>query len=145
MEQEPHPRPSSEASPLSGMLSSLLSNPEMMEKLRAMVGQLPSVGEPSAPSASEPSPSPIPADGLATVLSDPKLMSELPQIMTMLRPMLGAAAPTVSPSPKKERNAEDCRNDLLLALKPYLSPERCEMVEYLIRVGRISDLLRALQ
>ena len=37
------------------------------------------------------------------------------------------------------------RESLLLALKPYLSPERREMVEYLIRVGRISDLLRSLQ
>jgi len=37
------------------------------------------------------------------------------------------------------------REALLLALKPYLSPERCDMVEYLIRMSRISDLLRSLQ
>ena len=144
MEQEHLSQSQSEASPLSGMLSSLLSNPEMMEKLRAMVGQLPSVGEPPAPSVSEPSPPPIPTDGLAAVLSDPKLMSELPQIMTMLRPMLGAA-PTVSPSPKKERNAEDCRNDLLLALKPFLSPERCRAIDTMLRISKLGTVIRQIK
>ncbi len=37
------------------------------------------------------------------------------------------------------------REALLLALKPYLSPERCEMVDYLIRMGRLGDMIRALQ
>ena len=37
------------------------------------------------------------------------------------------------------------RESLLLALKPYLSPTRCEMVDYLIRMARLGDLLRALQ
>ena len=33
------------------------------------------------------------------------------------------------------------REGLLLALKPYLSPSRCEVVDYLIRMGRIQDML----
>ena len=37
------------------------------------------------------------------------------------------------------------REALLLALKPYLSPARCEAVDYLIRLGRIGDTLRALK
>ncbi len=36
------------------------------------------------------------------------------------------------------------REGLLLALKPYLSPTRCEAVDYLVRIARISDALRTL-
>ena len=36
------------------------------------------------------------------------------------------------------------REGVLLALKPYLSPSRCEAVDYLLRMARISDALRAL-
>ena len=37
------------------------------------------------------------------------------------------------------------REALLLALKPYLSPERCAAVDYLIRLARVGDAIRALQ
>ena len=36
------------------------------------------------------------------------------------------------------------REGLLLALKPYLSPARCEAVDYLVRLTHISEALRAL-
>lgn len=37
------------------------------------------------------------------------------------------------------------REALLLALKPYLSPERCAAVDYLIRLSRVGDAIRAMQ
>ena len=37
------------------------------------------------------------------------------------------------------------REALLLALKPYLSPARCAAVDYLIRLSRVGDAIRALQ
>ena len=60
---------------------------------------------------------------------------------------IGTVAPLLRGAAGKAVGKGGCSRweALLLALKPYLSPERCEMVEYLIRVGRISDLLRALQ
>ena len=33
------------------------------------------------------------------------------------------------------------REGLLLALKPYLSPTRCEVADYLIRIGRLQEML----
>jgi len=33
------------------------------------------------------------------------------------------------------------REGLLLALKPYLSPARCEVVDYLVRIGRLQDMV----
>ena len=64
---------------------------------------------------------------------------------------IGTAAPLLSGVPGKGKGDDgkggDCgrREALLIALKPYLSPERCELVEYLIRVGRIGAILRALR
>lgn len=37
------------------------------------------------------------------------------------------------------------REALLLALKPYLSPARCAAVDYLIRLSRVGDAIRAMQ
>lgn len=45
------------------------------------------------------------------------------------------------PPPHKKRNS---REALLCALKPYLSPERQKMADYLIRVCRIYDAVREL-
>ena len=43
------------------------------------------------------------------------------------------------------KDARPRREALLLALKPYLSPERCDAVDYLIRLARVGDAIRALQ
>ena len=37
------------------------------------------------------------------------------------------------------------REALLCALKPYLSPARCEAAEYLLRLWRVGDALRGLR
>ena len=46
-----------------------------------------------------------------------------------------------------ERHKAPCprREALLLALKPYLSRERCAAVDYLIRLARVGDAIRAMQ
>ena len=62
---------------------------------------------------------------------------------------IGGAAPMLQnlagalPLFGKKSGACAGREALLLALKPYLSPARCEAVDYLIRLGRIGDTLRA--
>lgn len=54
-----------------------------------------------------------------------------------LGPLFGklSGAGTISPAARG-------REGVLLALKPYLSPTRCEAVDYLVRLARISDILR---
>ncbi|MBR2010451.1 MAG: hypothetical protein IKA06_01715 [Clostridia bacterium] len=44
------------------------------------------------------------------------------------------------------KRSEACavREAFLLSLKPYLSPSRCEAVDYLVRIARIGDILRTL-
>ena len=73
------------------------------------------------------------------------LLGSISAMAPLLKGLLSPAEGKKVAPPPAEGNGCRRREALLLALKPYLSPERCEMVEYLIRVGRISDLLRALQ
>lgn len=44
------------------------------------------------------------------------------------------------------KRSEACcvRENFLLSLKPYLSPARCEAVDYLVRIARLGDILRRL-
>ena len=56
-----------------------------------------------------------------------------------IAPLLGKLSGVGSLSP-----AARSREGLLLALKPYLSPARCEAVDYLVRLTHISEALRAL-
>ena len=50
-------------------------------------------------------------------------------------------------APPLQGGKDHCRRReaLLLALKPYLSPERCAAVDYLIRLARVGDAIRAMQ
>ena len=147
MEQAPNQTAHSDASPLSDTLSTLLSNPEMMEKIRSIAGQLSS--QPAAPVTENPpalSANALPADGLASVLSDPDLMAKLPQMMAVLRPMLSANVGSgKSLDPPHPRSTEDCRNDLLLALKPFLSPERCNAIDTMLRIAKLGTVIRQIK
>ena len=150
MEQEFNHTPSSDAPSLTNALSSLLSNPEMMEKIRALAGQAASESKIASDTPTEALPaSALPADGLASVLGDPALMAKLPQIMTMLKPMMesqpSGETKAVSVSAPHTRNAEDCRNDLLLALKPFLSPERCRAVDTMLRISKLGTVIRQIK
>lgn len=80
--------------------------------------------------------SPLPADAMSAVLSNPALMAKLPEVMAALSP--GKGTPSIKKAPPDKRTA------LLLALRPYLSESRCEAIDYITRLGKISDLLKNL-
>ena len=147
MEQNrPTPSPADTPSP-SALLSSLLSNPDVMAKLSAVMGQA------SAPFSADQArelsasvPPAIPTDGLSAVLSNPDLMAKLPDVMAMLKSMPTAGNAVVpSPASKGGKSHEDCRNDLLLALKPFLSPERCQAVDTMLRISRLGTVIRQMK
>ena len=126
--------PRAPASPdASALLGKLLSNPELVRNLSSVLGA-------SSASGGEPKPS-VPTneggenamqEGIARVLSNPEMMAKLPDVMKMLAPMVGQAqqsAPVALPSPSeaqphgKEYDRRNCRNDLLLALKPSVNSD----------------------
>ena len=146
MEQDAQRQPSqSDASPFSDVLSNLLSNPEMMAKIRSIADQLPKSTSDGATDPSNASNASVPAvDGLSSVLSDPQMMAKLPQMMAVLGPILGAAGEPPQ-AHKQEKNAEACRNDLLLALKPFLSPERCHAIDTMLRISKLGNIIRQIK
>lgn len=91
------------------------------------------------------------AEGLGSVLSDPELMAKLPQVMAMLRPMLEGAAqvggstePVAKPEATPKKSPPDDRSALLLALKPFLSEDRKNAVDAILRISALGDVLRKL-
>lgn len=83
---------------------------------------------------------PMPTEGGLNEADFSALMDSVSTMAPLLRGILGSSKGDGEGKGKCSR-----REALLLALKPYLSSERCDMIEYLIRMSRISDLLRSLQ
>ena len=86
--------------------------------------------EVSVSAAQEPG---IPEEEFASV------MNSIDSFAPLLRGIFGKG-----PSGKRS-GACAGREALLIALKPYLSPARCAAVDYLVRIGRITDAIRTLQ
>ena len=108
-------------------------------------------------------------EGIGKVLSDPQMMARLPEVIEMLRPMMGGlpagggdgekgdadtgqsgsdAPGTAVPASVSHkdgrggRGAHERRIALLCALRPYLSPRRQEAVDYILRMDKMGKLFR---
>ncbi|MBR2311767.1 MAG: hypothetical protein IKA46_00555 [Clostridia bacterium] len=73
-------------------------------------------------------------------LSEAEFSSFMESLNTMA-PLLGGLGSVLG---GKRSEACAVREAFLLSLKPYLSPTRCEAVDYLVRIARIGDILRTL-
>lgn len=133
------------------LLGSLLSNPDLIRNISSMLGGA-GVGaiQEASPQSSNPpllGNNEAVADGISRVLSNPEMMAKLPDVMKMLAPMVQQAQPPKEASvPAIATAGKDrghgCRNDLLLALKPFLSPERCRAIDMLLGLSRLGDVLQ---
>lgn len=104
---------------LSGMLNGILSNPAALSMLTSLLGnmQKPGGGFPHGGCGCDERPHEPPCDDAC-----PK------------PPILPPAAP-----PPKPRDDRAC---LLEALRPYLSRERCDMIDTLLRILELMELFR---
>ena len=139
------------------LLGKLLSNPDLLRNISSAIGSSAAAG------AGETTPAPTPessssapqegavTDGISRVLNNPEMMAKLPDVMRMLAPMMQNSAPAseasvpVSAAVSNSGGVKDrrgCRNDLLLALKPFLSPERCRAIDMLLGLSRLGDALQ---
>lgn len=131
------------------LLGSLLSNPDLIRNISSMIGGANAGGAPT-PTAALPLSNETVAQGISGVLSNPEMMAKLPDVMKMLAPMMqqtssaaGASVPAIATSAHAgERDRRGCRNDLLVALKPFLSPERCRAIDMLLGLSRLGDALQ---
>ena len=109
-------------------------------------------------------------DILSSLLSNPELISKLPSLLSSIKPILdmlkSAGAPTTTSSPVSVQIAEsateasahkdtpasivrhppgaDSRTALLCAMKPYLSRDRQNAIDYIVKIGRLGDILKTL-
>ena len=87
-----------------------------------------------------------PSDGLPEEEFS-KLLQSVSTVAPLLKSFMAREAPP-NPHGGTENGAHDHgprREALLVALKPYLSPARCEAVDYFIRLARVGDAIRSLQ
>ena len=110
---------------ISNLLSGVLSNPEMLSMVSSMAEQLKN-------GASNPeSPPSQPTEAAPT--------SALPQ--KDIAGALSALAPLLSTNSSKADSDRAC---LLRALKPYLSSGRREAIEYIIKISKLTDVIKNL-
>ena len=135
---------------LAGALGGLLRDPDLSARLGRIVSS--AIEHSETPSSPNNAPPPTPeqtavatsaTDGLSSLLSNPALLERLPQILSTVGPLLsGMGDLRVSASPKKEPEALPvCRDNLLLALKPFLSPERRRAVDSILSISKLGAIL----
>lgn len=130
------------ASALPDLLGKLMSDPGLLQKMGEIVKTASAEPppekkeDPLAESGSLPSMQ----DGLSALLANPAILEKLPSMIATLRPML---APPPSPQkPSGEKGPASHRDALLLALKPFLSEGRREAVDSILRIARLTEILR---
>lgn len=128
---------------------------------------------PPAPAPQEVTPATSTGGGdiLSALLSNPELLSKLPTILSSVKPILDvlknsgvitqsvspAAVPTgAAPIPDsgvkndiptslvRHSPGADSRTALLCAMKPYLSRDRQNAIDYIVKIGRLGDILKTL-
>lgn len=92
---------------------------------------------------------------LSSLTSDPEIIKKLPDIIASVKPLIdmlshSQQSPTQAftshamPALTSQRGEASERAALLCAMKPYLSTERREAIDYIVKLGRLGDLLKTL-
>ena len=105
---------------LSAMIDKLRANPEIVASIASTFG-LPSPGSTA---------------GISETASNPAL----PDMLSSIAPIISSAV-----NQGDAKHANDPRTNLLHALRPYLSPQRQEIVDYILKLSRMGDLLKKLK
>ena len=139
---------------ISELINKFTSDPAAAKAAAELAGKLLQGAESTAPTEKKPEASAAPQGGdmLSSVLSDPAFLEKMPQMLSAIAPMLqnsGAqpqsALPATLPSAAVNPSEQAKRNALLLALKPYLSHERAEAVDHIIRLTGLIELFSLLK
>ena len=72
-------------------------------------------------------------------------VEKITQAMATIGPMLSELGGSSSVGKEITGSREDHRYALLCALRPYLSKERREMVDYILKFGKIGELLKKMK
>ena len=141
--------------------SAPFSSDYLSELIKAVTANAPSNRESPPDKSAEGSPAI--GDVISALTSDPELMSKLPGMIAAAKPIIemltassgqnsqqksgDGAISTIAPqgklsSPRLPEN--DSRSALLCAMKPYLSHDRQQAIDYIVKLGRLGDILKTL-
>ena len=120
---------------IAGAISKLREHPEIIS---AVAGAL-SGGEHSAKSKDEET-----AAKSEESSSAPFPIEKISEAMTTLAPLLSEMG-GARVGKEITGSREDHRHALLCALRPYLSRDRREMIDYILRFGKIGDLIKKMK
>lgn len=124
-------------SSLSDAISKIMENPEIISTVASALGSM---------SAQKPTATGAESEGVdSSSRSEQTSPSpDLSSIVTGLAPLMSGMSAKRSPSHEKnDKGSEAVRREALLcALKPYVSESRREAIDYIIRISRISELLK---
>ena len=104
--------------------------PKQNNEVNALIDEIlasPPPAEEAREASSEASP-------LGALASNPELLSKLPELISVMGPLLGGGS--------DKSGHTDKRLALLCALKPYLSSKRCETIDYITKVSKLGDTLK---
>ena len=139
-------------------LGAILSNPEMLSKMAEAVKKLGIVSDDTDEKDAEIEKSEETDAGkdrkesaaafggfgdlaspLSAIASNPEIMSKLPALLSAFGSMGGKGK---GDREKDGKGKDDKRIKLLLALRPYLSEHRRQVIDYLIKMNTLGDVLK---
>ena len=119
---------------LSSVLGELLSNKELMQK----IGEIANNSKVEEGERAEATPAS--STNIDSLLSNPDIMAKLPEVISVIKPLMSGGG-----SENNKTAAYDKRMGLLMAMKPYLSPKRCEAIDYIARMSKLSETVKGLK
>ena len=122
----------------SEMLDKVLANPQILTTVASALSSV-SAETAGATASSPPKNEPGESEAESTA-SSPEIdamMQKLPEMMKLISPMISSGGKG-SPMGK----TSDKRSCLLSAIKPYLSPARCEVIDYIIKFSQLSEIIK---
>ena len=126
------------------MIGQVLGNPDTVRRIGEILGKIRDDTPPTQEGTAADTPLPsgtVPTD----LLSDPAVLEQLPRMIQMLKPLMGASASAPRAEVKEsQKPPQDCRRELLIALKPFLSPAKRDAVDTILRLSGLSAVLRRL-
>ena len=114
---------------LSGAIAKLTEHPELISMVAS------ALGKGSESGAEQPSPQ---ASALPAQASPPQ--NDLSSLIGSIAPVISAIGGNRKKDPREEH-----RDALLCALKPYLSEDRRQMVDRIMKLGQIGDILKIIR
>lgn len=132
-EENPEPLDFSPPTQISAAIDKILANPELISMVASALGGTDSAKKDAVPNTVTTS---AESD---TGIENKAVDEKSGDILATLAPILSSLQ---GRSILHHSQANDKRACLLNALKPYLCQERCEAIDYMIKLSKISELLK---